>query len=108
MLAAEAGEMPAVIANICEIVGAACEVVGALELANRYLHIKWFKLIVPLVSALWRGRRAREAAEIGAMSPEDPVRNMRGITLLIAGFMIRALPQAFSLTSDLSAFIASK
>jgi hypothetical protein len=68
------------------------EIIGALMLANRYLNMPWWARGRVLFSAIYYGKRAREAAAIADMSAERSKIVLRGLGFLCVGFILRTLP----------------
>jgi hypothetical protein len=86
--------------NGLDFAGALVEVVGALFLANRYLSkADFFQVPGALISAFFRGRSGRAMELMGEASKEDGIVSLRGILLLIVGFLVRSSPHFVFLVS---------
>jgi hypothetical protein len=85
--------VPEIAENLCELIGASLEVIGAILLANRYLNkarigqIPW-----ALLSVIWKGKKAIDLAFASRYSQENALTSLRGILFLFLGFVIRGLP----------------
>ena len=81
-------------ANSLELLGASFEIVGALMLANRYLRRpSLFSIPSGLISAIWRGEAAKNVAFLGELTEESALTSLRGILLLIVGFVLETVPR---------------
>jgi hypothetical protein len=79
-------------AHLCEVAGVALEVTGVLLMANTYTRVLPRQVPYVLVSALWRGRTAREAASIVHLVQEKVTASLQGLACMCLGFMLKALP----------------
>ena len=56
--------------EISKLLGCVLEIVGVLMMANSYLNIKGTQIPIVLMSALWRGSKAKDAEAIKYISDD--------------------------------------
>ena len=79
-------------APLCEVIGVALEVLGILLMANVYTHLLLRQMPLVLVSALWRGKPAHDAAGVAELFKERAVVSLQGLAVMCLGFLFKAIP----------------
>jgi len=93
--------MEGIAGRLCELAGTLLEVVGALYLANRYLSIAIpSQLPMALIRVVFNPKKVAGLILWGEkVSQENALTSLRGIALLISGFIVKSLPHiAYILT----------
>jgi hypothetical protein len=84
------------------LAGLACEVVGALLMANGYTGVGGGAGIPRLLlSALVRGPLARGTAAVDHLAPENRLSSLQGLALIGLGFALQFLTTALLLARSL-------
>jgi len=79
-----------VLAAALELAALGLQVAGVLLMANGYTRVVATRdLPFLLLSALFRGKIARGAAQIGDLVAEDRLRALQGLALVGLGFMLQ-------------------
>ena len=78
--------------HLSEVLGVMFEVTGVLLMANIYTRVLPHQVPLVLLSALWRGRAARDAANIVSLVQEKVMASLQGLAFMCIGFMLKALP----------------
>ena len=79
-------------ADLFEVAGVTLEVAGVLLMANVYTHVYVRQMPRVLVSALWRGSAARQAAGVAELFEERAIVSLQGLAVMCAGFLCKAVP----------------
>ncbi len=79
-------------AHALEAAGLLLEVIGVLLMANAYTRVFYYQLPGVLVSSLWNGKAAKDAAEIKEHIHDNAVVSIRGLAFMCLGFMLKATP----------------
>ncbi len=74
------------------LLGMSFEIIGALMLANRYLNMPLWARLPVVISAIYYGKRAKQAEAIAYLSDERGRVALRGLGFLVIGFIFRSLP----------------
>jgi outer membrane protein OmpA-like peptidoglycan-associated protein len=90
-------ELLEILNHICLIVAAIFGLVGAVLIANRYVNIKLLQIPGTLVSAFFRGHRARDLDPIIEVSREENIVTLQGLAFVAFGFMLQAAPDVVAL-----------
>ena len=79
--------------ELSHLVGLVFEVAGTWLLASRYVNVPVWQVPAMLVTALWRGETAKDAAQIGDdLVRERGINIIQGLAFLLVGFVLRSLP----------------
>lgn len=76
--------------TLVELVASACEVYGALLMANALLGLigPW-KVPKYLLSAVLGGKLGQGAGRLGGLTPEDHAASLRGLGFVLIGFLLK-------------------
>jgi hypothetical protein len=84
------------LSHALELLGLLLEILGALYLAHRYLNSVFvWQIPWALVSVWRRGKAAEGLAFGGELSREDSYSTIKGISLLIVGFVFKSAPHIY-------------
>ena len=76
---------------ILYLIGSICDIAGVCLMASRYTKVLWRQRPWVIVSAIWRGKRARLAAEYSNAIPDNGLTILQGLGLVAVGFALQML-----------------
>ncbi|HWB50324.1 MAG TPA: hypothetical protein VG651_14535 [Stellaceae bacterium] len=77
--------------------GIVLEVWGAFLISRRYVRFGFWQIIAVLISALYRGETAQNAAATIEYIEDSTIDVLKGLALIALGSILRAVPSAVGL-----------
>lgn len=76
--------------GLATFIGLAFQIIGVFLMATRYTNVRVSQIAKVMITALWRGKAAREGAQITNYSVEDALSSLQGLAFIALGFIVQS------------------